>query len=70
MAPEVGKEESADFLIGALEAGTISGEVVISYEDANMNVNELIGWEIASALGFTERFTVRSTEERFAIRSI
>ncbi|WP_368233753.1 hypothetical protein [Anaerotruncus rubiinfantis] len=38
---EGGKEESADFLIGALEAGPISGEVIITYEDANMNVGEL-----------------------------
>ncbi len=49
---ESGKEESADFLIGALEAGTISGEVVISYEDANMNVNELRSPFTTTAVSF------------------
>ncbi len=49
---ESGKEESADFLIGALEAGAISGEVVISYEDANMNVNELRSPFTTTAISF------------------
>ncbi|MEM1486192.1 hypothetical protein V6615_15175 [Oscillospiraceae bacterium PP1C4] len=38
---EGGKDDSADFLISALEPGTVSGEIIITYEDANMNVNEL-----------------------------
>ena len=37
---ESGKEESADFLLGATEEGLIQGEVLITYEDANMNVLE------------------------------
>lgn len=38
---ESGKEESADFMIGALEEGSVSGEVIITYEDANMNIYEV-----------------------------
>ena len=38
---EAGKEETADFSIGADVPGEISGEVVITYEDANMHVGEL-----------------------------
>ncbi len=38
---EAGKEETADFSIGADMPGDLSGEVVISYEDANMHVGEL-----------------------------
>lgn len=36
-----GKEETVDFLIGGLIDGPVEGEVVITYEDANMNVNTL-----------------------------
>lgn len=38
---EAGKEETADFSISADVPGEISGEVVITYEDANMHVGEL-----------------------------
>ncbi|MBE6906637.1 MAG: hypothetical protein E7476_10240 [Ruminococcaceae bacterium] len=38
---EAGKEETADFSISADMPGEISGEVVITYEDANMHVGEL-----------------------------
>lgn len=38
---EGGKEESADFMINADIPGEVSGEVIITYEDANMNVGEL-----------------------------
>ena len=36
-----GTEESADFYITPTEAGTLQGEVVISYEDSSMNVREV-----------------------------
>lgn len=36
-----GAEESADFYVTPTEAGKIEGEVVISYEDASMNVREV-----------------------------
>ena len=36
-----GSEESADFYITPTEAGTLEGEVVISYEDSSMNVREV-----------------------------
>lgn len=36
-----GAEESADFYITPTEAGKMEGEVVISYEDASMNVREV-----------------------------
>ena len=38
---EEGKEESADFMINADMPGEVSGEVIITYEDANMNIGEL-----------------------------
>lgn len=38
---ESGKEDSADFLLGALEGGVVTGEVIITYEDANMHVTEI-----------------------------
>lgn len=38
---ESGKEESADFTIEALEAGEVTGEVIITFEDANMQVGEV-----------------------------
>ncbi len=47
---ESGKEDSADFMIGALEEGEVSGEVIITYEDANMNVSELRAPFSAAAL--------------------
>ena len=36
-----GAEESADFYVTPTEAGKMEGEVVISYEDASMNVREV-----------------------------
>ncbi|MBC8584073.1 hypothetical protein [Youxingia wuxianensis] len=36
-----GKEDSIDFYISPTEAGPIVGEVILTYEDANMNVTEL-----------------------------
>ena len=36
-----GTESSADFYITASEPGTITGEIVISYEDSNMNIKEV-----------------------------
>ena len=36
-----GTEDSVDFLLSANEGGPITGEVIITYEDANMNVKEL-----------------------------
>jgi hypothetical protein len=36
-----GAEESADFHVTPTEAGKIEGEVVISYEDASMNVRQV-----------------------------
>ena len=36
-----GSEESADFYVTPTEAGKLEGEVVISYEDASMNVREV-----------------------------
>ena len=36
-----GAEESADFYVTPTEAGKIEGEVVISYEDASMNVRQV-----------------------------
>ena len=36
-----GAEESADFYVTPTEAGRMEGEVVISYEDASMNVREV-----------------------------
>ena len=36
-----GAEESADFYVTPTEAGKMEGEVVISYEDASMNVQEV-----------------------------
>lgn len=38
---ESGIEKSADFTIEGLEAGPITGEIILSYEDANMKVTEL-----------------------------
>ena len=38
---EEGKEDSASFTLGATESGEISGEILITYEDANMNVSEI-----------------------------
>lgn len=38
---ESGKEETADFLIEAKAAGEVQGEVIITYEDANMRVTTL-----------------------------
>lgn len=38
---ESGIEKSADFTIEGLEAGPITGEIVLTYEDANMKVTEL-----------------------------
>lgn len=38
---EAGKEDSADFQLGALEGGEVKGEIIITYEDANMHVTEL-----------------------------
>lgn len=38
---EGGKEDSADFLLGASAPGPLTGEVVITYEDSNMHVTEL-----------------------------
>lgn len=39
---ESGKENSADFFITGQEAGPLNGEVVVTYEDANMNIKEII----------------------------
>ena len=36
-----GTEDSVDFLLSANEGGPITGEVIITYDDANMNVKEL-----------------------------
>lgn len=36
-----GKEDSVDFTIDGLEQGPITGEIVMTYEDANMNVSQL-----------------------------
>lgn len=38
---ESGIEKSADFVIEGKEAGPITGEIVLTYEDANMQVTEL-----------------------------
>lgn len=38
---EGGKEDSADFTIDGIDAGEIKGEIIITYEDANMNIGEL-----------------------------
>lgn len=38
---ESGIEKAADFTIEGLEAGPITGEIVLTYEDANMKVTEL-----------------------------
>ena len=36
-----GTEDSADFYITPTQAGTIEGQIVISYEDSNMNVKQV-----------------------------
>lgn len=36
-----GTESSADFYISAMEEGTLEGEIVITYEDSNMNIKEV-----------------------------
>ena len=38
---ESGSENSADFFITPQEPGTLQGKVVITYEDANMNIKEV-----------------------------
>lgn len=38
---ESGIEKSADFSLEALEAGPVKGEIILTYEDANMHVTEL-----------------------------
>lgn len=39
---EAGNENGADFYIRPREAGLLEGEVVVTYEDANMNPKELV----------------------------
>ncbi len=48
---ENGKEESADFVINPLEDGELTGEVIISYEDSNMNVMVLRSPFSTTAIG-------------------
>lgn len=38
---EGGKQATAEFIVDALEGGPVGGELIITYEDANMNVKEL-----------------------------
>ena len=38
---ESGIEKSIDFSLEALEPGPITGEIILSYEDANMRISEI-----------------------------
>lgn len=49
---ESGHEDSADFLLAPLEEGPVSGEIIISYEDANMNITELRNPFSATAVNY------------------
>ena len=50
---EAGKEDSADFQLGALEGGEVKGEIIITYEDANMHVTEIREPFTTTAISFS-----------------
>lgn len=51
---ESGKEDSADFTLDGLAAGPVTGEIILTYEDANMHVSELRTPFTTNAISFQE----------------